>query len=498
MSRMTTRSSVSSWDVTTAIHRVTWRIWFNDVARSLGSKKKARFLFLLILGAVIAWTAWSSLELSEQLRLDPESSRQIASPVASVMFTMPALATLMAVLYAPNRTLLSEMLSVLPVRAAHVRGATRWLTVAVGFFGGIMISAPLALQFVFAGNAGMAVVGVFYALFAALLGCLATQMLTEIFQVMASRFLGRSGVMVLGMSGLLTAALLLFSFVSSMPVNGGDGRGVLFLLGDVLAWLLGGPTPAWWILAVVTGALPLLLLVLRTLEAVPRTEFAPWRPKFRVSKMSKDYSPSLMLLELRQWLRYPPNAVLLLFINGLCIAALVAVALTGGDDLGVFFVSLGVASAIGIGCYGPTRRHHWIYRVTGTSDVWVGPKFRAVLLIWIAMMATYGSVFSIVAGTGPGDLLLALPMLFVELCASCALGLLLPVSRDQSIGGAVSEAVAVVGLLGLTFGLQSVLAGSTSFYVGLGAQLFLMAAAFAWYVITAKWLALNRMETISV
>jgi hypothetical protein len=204
-----------------------------------------------------------------------------------------------------------------------------------------------------------------------------------------------------------------------------------------------------------------------------------------------------MLLELRQWLRYPPNAVLLLFINGLCAAAVVSAALTGGDELGLFYVSLGVASAIGIGCYGPTRRHHWLYRVTGNPAAWVGPKFRAVLLIWAGMMALYGTAFMLVSGAGPIEFALALPMLFVELCASCALGLLLPVSRDQSIGGAVSEAVAVVGLLGLTFGLQSMLAASTSFLTSLAIQLVMMAGALTWYLLTAKWLALHRTEMAS-
>jgi hypothetical protein len=497
MSQAAIRQRVHPLAVTAAVHRITWRIWFNDVARSLGSRAKARTLILAILAAICAWTVWSSLELGKQLGLDPETGREIAAPVASVLFAMPALATLMAVLYAPDRTLLSEMLSVLPVKEAHVRGATRWLTVAVGFCGGLVVAAPLALQFVFTGSVGVALAGVGYALFAALLGCLTTQLLTELMQVGAARFLGRSGVMAQGIGGLITAALLLYAFMSSMPINGSDGKGVLLPLGDVLAWFLGGQVPAWWVLCLVGGALPVFLIALGALEAVPRKESAPWRPRLGRPPTSSSNNPSFMLLELRQWLRYPPNAVLLLFINGLCAAAVVSVALTGGDELGVFYVALGVASAVGIGCYGPTRRHHWLYRVTGSPTAWIGPKFRAVLMIWAVMMAVYGTAFMLVSGAGPAEILLALPMLFVELCASCALGLLLPVSRDQSIGGAVSEAVAVVGLLGLTFGLQSMLAASTNLLTSLAIQLAMMAAAFAWYLLTAKWLALHRTEMAS-
>ncbi|MDQ1058485.1 hypothetical protein QFZ23_002386 [Arthrobacter globiformis] len=485
--------------VTAAVHRITWRMWYNDLSRSLGSKAKAKTLVIAILAAIAAWTAWSSVELGKQLGLDPETGREIAVPVASVMFAMPALATLMAVLYAPSRTLLTELLSVLPVREAHVRGATRWLTVAVGFSGGLLVSAPLALQFVFTGSAAVALVGVGYAVFAALLGCLATQVLTELAQVAAGRILGRNGVMVQGISGLLTAALLLYSFMTSMPMNGGDGRGVLLPLGEVLAWLLGATAPAWWVLVLVAASPVILLAALGLLEAAPRKEFAPWRPRLGGTRTAKAASkgPTFMVLELRQWLRYPPNAVLLLFINGLCAAAVVSAAATGGDELGVFYVALGVASAIGIGCYGPTRRHHWMYRVTGTATAWIGPKFRAVLLIWAGMMAVYGTAFMLVSGAGPVEFALALPMLFVELCASCALGLLLPVSRDQSIGGAVSEAVAVVGLLGLTFGLQSMLAASANLLISLAVQIAMMAAAYAWYLLTARWLALHRTEMAS-
>ncbi|WP_395398575.1 hypothetical protein ACHMXB_12205 [Arthrobacter sp. UC242_113] len=497
MSQVAGPRRVGPLAVTAAVHRITWRMWFNDLCRSLGSRTKAKLLVAAILAAVGAWTAWSSIELGKQLGMDPDTGREIAAPVASVMFTMPALATLMAVLYAPSRTLLTEMLSVLPVREAHVRGATRWLTVAVGFFGGLLVSAPLALQFVFTGSAAVALAGVSYAIFAALLGCLATQVLTEVGQVVAARLLGRNGVMVQGISGLLTAGLLLYAFMTSMPMNGGDGRGVLLPLGEVLAWLLGAPAPSWWVLGLVPASPMILLAALGVLEAVPRKEFAPWRPRFFAGRNLSAGRPSFMVLELRQWLRYPPNAVLLLFINGLCAAAVVSAAAAGGDELGLVYLALGVASAIGIGCYGPTRRHHWIYRVTGSPTAWIGPKFRAVLLIWAGMMVVYGTAFMLVSGGGPVEFFLALPMLFVELCASCALGLLLPVSRDQSIGGAVSEAVAVVGLLGLTFGLQSMLAASTNILVSLAVQIAMMAAAFAWYLLTARWLAVHRTEMAS-
>ncbi|MBT2555474.1 hypothetical protein [Arthrobacter sp. ISL-5] len=478
-----------------AVHGITWRIWFNDLARSLGSKNRARAFVSGILTAMVAWTAWSSVELGHQLGLDADMGWQIAAPVAGVVFTMPALATLMAVLYAPSRTLLTEMLSVLPVRQAHIRAAVRWLTVSVGYFGGLLVAGPLALQFVFTGSVRVAVAGLGYALFAALFGCLTTQVLIELGQVIIGRSLGRNGVIVQGISGLLTAGLLLFAFIGTLPMNGRESGGVLLPLGEVFAWLLGGPAPAWWTVTLVAAAPLVMLGVLQLLEWVPRPEFTAWHPILRWRrKRRKANDESFFRLELRQWLCFPSNAVLLLFVNGLCVAAVISAAIAGSDDLGLFYISLGVASALGIGCYGPTRRHHWIYRVAGQPTSWVMPKFMAVFVVWAAMMGFYGTALILFTDAQPVDLMMALPMLFVEMCASCILGLLLPVSRDQSIGGAVSEAVAVIGLIGLTFGLQSTLAASGSLFAIVLVQLMMMIAVVAAYFLTGRWMGLHRSE----
>ncbi|MFJ6077054.1 hypothetical protein ACIQC0_01965 [Pseudarthrobacter sp. NPDC092419] len=484
-----------AFTVTAAVHSITWRIWFNDLARSLGSPARAKSLLIGIGAAMAAWTAWSSVELGRQLGLDAESGWQIAGPVAGVMFTMPALATLMAVLYAPSRTLLTEMLSVLPVRQAHTRAAVRWLTVAVGLCGGLLIAAPLALQFAFAGSVRVAVIGLSSAVYAALLGALTTQVLVEVTQVAGGRLLGRNTVIIQGISGLAVAALLLLAFIATMPLNGRESGGPLRPLGDVLAWLLGGPAPSWWAAAVAFGLPVLLIVALRLLESAPRPDMAPWRPGLRLRFRARAaHDDSLFRLELLQWIRYPSNAVLLLFINGLCIAAVVSAAAAGADDLGLTYVALAVASSIGIGCYGPTRRHHWIYRIAGSPTAWVAPKFMAVVAVWSAMMAIYGTALVLLTGWEPFELVMTLPMLFVELCASCIVGLVLPVSRDQSIGGAVSEAVALIGLIGLTFSAQSVLAMSANLLIGVLLQLLMMAAVATAYFAIGRKLALRGSD----
>lgn len=481
--------------VAAAVHSITWRIWFNDLARSLGSANRARSLLIGIGAAMAAWTAWSSLELGRQLGLDAESGWQIAAPVAGVMFTMPALATLMAVLYAPSRTLLTEMLSVLPVRPAHTRAAVRWLTIIVGLGGGLLIAAPLALQFAFAGSIRIAVAGLGSAVFVALLGALTTQVLIEATQVAGGRLFRRNNVILQGIGGLVVAAVLLLAFIATMPVNGRESGGPLRPLGEVLAWLLGGPSPSWWAGLLAVGLPPLLITALRVLESAPRPEPAPWRPVLRLPfRTHNHHNESLVRLELLQWIRYPSNAVLLLFINGLCIAAVISAATTGADDLGLTYVALAIASSIGIGCYGPTRRHHWIYRIAGVPTAWVAPKFMAVVGVWSAMMAVYGTGLVLLTGWEPFELVMTLPMLFVELCASCIVGLVLPVSRDQSIGGAVSEAVALVGLIGLTFAAQSAVAMAPDLQIGVLLQLLMVATAVLAYFLIGRKLALRGSD----
>lgn len=484
-----------AFTVAAAVHSITWRIWFNDLARSLGSANRAKLLLIGIGAAMSAWTAWSSVELGRQLGLDAGSGRQIAGPVAGVMFTMPALATLMAVLYAPSRTLLTEMLSVLPVRQAHTRAAVRWLTTVVGLTGGLIIAAPLALQFAFAGSVRVALVGLGSAVFAALSGALTTQVLVETIQLAGGRLFGRNNVILQGVGGLIVAAALLFAFIATMPVNGRESGGPLRPLGDVLAWMLGGPSASWWAVTLACGLPVLLIAALRLLESMPRPELAPWRPILRLPARTRTgHNESLLRLELLQWIRYPSNAVLLLFINGLCVAAVVAATAAGTDDLGLTYVALAIASSIGIGCYGPTRRHHWIYRIAGVPTAWLAPKFLAVVVVWSAMMTIYGTALVLLTGWEPFELVMSLPILFVELSASCIVGLVLPVSRDQSVGGAVSEAVALIGLIGLTFAAQSVLAMSANLLIGVVLQLLMMAAVVLVYFLIGRKLALRGSD----
>ncbi|MBG6179625.1 hypothetical protein [Arthrobacter sp. CAN_A1] len=485
----------SAGTVTRAIHWITWRIWFNDISRSLGSRTRARLVLWVLGVAMVAWTVYSGLALGRQLGLDTDTAREISTPVAGVVFTLPGLATLMACLYAPNRTVLTEMLSVLPVHPAHVKSSLRWLTVIVGTVAGVLMGAPLILQFIVSGDPLTAVAGTGFAFYLAVLGALFVHILLSTFRTAISWSVRSDGVMVQGIAGLLVAALMVYSFFRALPFNYQEPAGPLAILGNVLAWLLGGPRPSAMVLVLVAAAPGVLLLLSHMLDRVPEPRENNRAQSRTFATASGMLGNSLLALEIKQHLRFPANAVLLLFINGLAIAAIVVTWIAGGDEYGATYLVLTIVSAFGIGAYGPTRRHHWVYRVTGAPHAWILPKFLSVTVIWAVMILIYGTALVLWSGWYFIDLVAALPVLFIEMAAGCLIGLLLPVSREQSIGGAVSEAVALVGLIGLTFAVQTLIAVAGDVLLGLALQLAIAALLVAAYLLTARWLSGNQDVT---
>lgn len=485
----------SASSVTRAIHWITWRIWFNDISRSLGSRNRARLVLWILGAAMIAWTLYSGMALGRQLGLDTGTAREISTPVAGVIFTLPGLATLMACLYAPNRTVLTEMLSVLPVRPAHVKSALRWLTVIVGTVAGMLMGAPLILQFIVSGDLSTAVAGTAFAFYAAILGSLLVHVLLSTLRTAISWLVRGNGVMVQGVAGLLVAALMVYSFFRALPFNYQEPAGPLAVLGAVLGWLLGGPAPSGVVLVLVIAAPVILLLLSSFLDRIPEPRETSRAQSRTFATASRILGNSLVALEIKQHLRFPANAVLLLFVNGLAISAIVVTWIAGGDEYGATYLVLTIVSAIGIGAYGPTRRHHWIYRVDGTRHAWILPKFLSVAAIWAVMIIVYGSALVLWSGWYIVDLIATLPVLFIEMSAGCLIGLLLPVSREQSIGGAVSEAVALVGLIGLTFAVQTLIALAGDVFLGLGLQMAIAVLLVLSYLMTARWLASNQEDT---
>lgn len=450
--------------VVLAIMRVTWQAWFNDLVRSIGSRGAARALVGGVVALLVAWLVLGTYALGSQFRLQEGDVAEIATPVSAVIFTLPALATLLCALYTPSRTVLNDMLAVLPIRVPDRDAAVRWLSVGLGLVLGGVWAAPLAVQFVAAGS-GAEIAGALLACAClGLVGALAAQAILLALELTLNRVFGRSDVLTTGIAGLVTALLLLWAMLQALPTGGGTGTGPFATAAQPLLAVGEGGRAAIGSLALLVLTVPALVLALSALDRVPRREAAAI--DLRLPRVMR--SPrSLVSIELRQWARYPSNAIMLVFTAGLSVAGLTLWRGSLDDDnwlLGAFFL-FALISTVGVGSFGPTRPIHWIYHVAGRPLAWVAPKLLSVLAIWLSLLGLYFVALTLVTSWSPADGALLLPMLLVELAAGCVVGLLLPVSRQQSLSGALSECVAIVIVLSIAIGLQALPLGSTAVYV---------------------------------
>lgn len=178
----------------------------------------------------------------------------------------------------------------------------------------------------------------------------------------------------------------------------------------------------------------------------------------------------MVSLERRQWLRFGPNLVMLIFLNGVAVLALAGTGASGNDPLGTAYLILPMLSAVGVGALGPTRRVLWLYRMTGRPLAWVVPKMLAVCSVWAVVVVGYGAALALLGQWTWHDLAWMLPISLAELLVAMAVGVLLPVTADQSISGSISEAAALVSVIVLAAGFQSALAGVDSLWWALALQ----------------------------
>lgn len=127
--------------VTLAVAGLTCRLWFNDLSRALGGRRKAVGLCLGLVVLVIAYTVWSTRKTAVSLGTTVLTGAE--STYAAAAFSVPALITVVSVVYSPSTTLLTQMLTTLPVRGRAVHFAVRLLTLATGVPMGLLILAPL-------------------------------------------------------------------------------------------------------------------------------------------------------------------------------------------------------------------------------------------------------------------------------------------------------------------------------------------------------------------
>lgn len=161
---------------------------------------------------------------------------------------------------------------------------------------------------------------------------------------------------------------------------------------------------------------------------------------------------------------------MLIFLNGVAVLALAGTGASGNDPLGTAYLILPMLSAVGVGAFGPTRRVLWLYRMTGRPLAWVVPKMLAVCSVWAVVVVGYGAALALLGQWTWHDLAWMLPISLAELLVAMAVGVLLPVTADQSISGSISEAAALVSVIVLAAGFQSALAGVDSLWWALALQ----------------------------
>jgi hypothetical protein len=478
-----------------AIAVVTWRSWFNGLVRSVGSRAAARAT-LGGIGALLAgWLVfgtWSLRSLGQEIQLNAELGALLTVPVAGIVFVMPALATVASALYTPDRTVISRMLAVLPLRESDRESATRWIVVVLGVVFGSVWAAPLALQFLMTGSPAAGIVAAAACLLVAFCGALVAQVMLAGAELVAIAALGRRSTLTRALAGLVTMLLLAAVYFASLPAQGRAPSGPIVPLGQAVGWSMQGWDEGG-LQVVALVILPTALVLTMTLLSRVPIHLLEWRRSGTTGRTRWPPARTLVGLETRQWLRFPNNAVMLVVVGGVAVASLTVwrASFSGSSGvLGVYLI-LTLIGTLGVGSFGPTRAHHWIYLLLGRPLAWVVPKLVSVLLIWASVAGIYLTTLSISTGWSPGEAVTMMPLHLIELAAGCVVGILLPVTREQSFGGAISESVAIVVVVSVSTVIQQLPLGGSAVALVTGYAL-MIAGVLAGYV----WAARAQMQRL--
>lgn len=462
--------------------RVAWALavytgatWLNGLSRSLGSRRAA-LAVLAAVGMLLAWwLVYGTIELGRLLQVDDEIVVDLVMPVAGIHAAIPALTTLIAAIYMPERTRVSDVLALLPVRPGEREMAARWLVVGIGLIFGGVWTAPLALQFALGVDPLPAVVVMTLCALIALSGAVGGHLVLDLLELVLVAVLGRRSVMTRGVAGLITALAILALTLQSLPTQGRAPGGLLTPLGAALAWpLLGGSQAGGYALA--TLALPAVLVSAWILLGRVPAHVIERRPG-RLGSWWRSHAPharSAVGLEGWQLARHPHNAVGLVFLGGVALLSLTIgrEAMSGDSGPLIVLLILTLFGTIGVGSYGSTRSHHWLFHMSGRPLAWMAPKLLSVVAIWSTASVVYIAASALTTGRCVWEMLGVLPMSGIELLAGCLVGIVMPISREQSLTSSFTESVAVVVVLSVAIGLQQATAS-----LSLGAYLAICALA---------------------
>jgi hypothetical protein len=473
-----------------AIIDASLRSWFNSLARSLGGRGRAWALTAALGGLLVGWLYYGSSSIGQQVGGTQSDLVLMAIPATATTLAMCGYATLMASIFGLDRNLLENMLVLLPVRRDDRQAALRWLTCIFGLIFGLVWSLPLLILSIPRDPLGRFILYVLAYLSITIFGVLATQFTLISFKLLFRNVFRLPMALATGFPALGIAIFLLWIMLSGIGMNRRAPHGPAQWLAQgpiSLGRSEGFPWPFIGLVALVvaTG------VALRVVDLLPPMSLQPRRIRGR-PRAALQLSPSISLtkLEVRQWFRFPTNGIsLVLFLGFAAVTLLYAYSRENSEAAlpGLYLVFTLIAT-LGVSSYGATRSWHWMYRICGRDYYWIRYKVLAAFLLWIPFTTAIAALGVLVGAISWGQFAGLIPMLALELVLGLLVGLVLPVSQEQSIGGVISEGTAVLLVLATTYGLQAI-PGVDSRSKSLGLVAFLLAGVGLGYVRLARYLA---------
>jgi len=447
---------------TIAVAVAVFRCWRNDLRRTFdGSAAPPRVLAAVVVAAAAGWWILGLSTLRTALPpLDPATVRLATDRLLLAAFmsavALAGLLTVVTLSITPPRTALGDLLAVQPLSRGRRRLALEAPGHVLAIGAALALSGPAVVMTLRLGRWPWPVVPriVLGLVLFALLGSLACAVLYQAGVLLLARMLrlplplARSVVALLLVVAIGQQVLVLFKV--ELPAAAVVGRGVVALSLPLVG------TPAHALLALggllvlvgIAGSLLWALLDVRPASTAPALKVAVGLPPLGIQRLVR------VDLEARQWIRFPYNAS----VSGLLLGTAAAAALFSGRHSGAWPTELTLllllTAEVGVGGYGATWAHHWLYRSSpGSPSAWVAPKLAATTGWWALMVAGVSGLAALLANWQSGVLLSVLPQMAVVFVAGSLAGLLFPVSQEQSLSSVAAAGVAALGAGALLWGM---------------------------------------------
>lgn len=445
--------------IVTAIAQIHFQVWIGGASRALGSRRAARSTLILSLALLALWIVFGTLKLSE-VRLDfTTGTYSLVHPLVVTLFGLPAMMTVFIAMYTVSDSLVENMLVVFPVRRRDRRIAASWMAIVLSTGLSVAVIVPLVIQVARSFPLGTGLAVSTCCALVALIGGAGALVIYEAIQSAFVTVLG-DGQTAKVLSGSASSVLIAWLVFRALPQLGDPyGAGPLAVLSAPLRWITDRPAtslPASLsAISVYIGIVLAATVSLRVLNSIPpRRLIQPSRFTGRLVRLS---ARSMLGLEIRQWLRFPANATTLLFVQVISLTLTLGWGSRWSSDewSATAYLLLALASTIGVGSFGATCSHHWIYRVARQPIGWALPKLGSVLIIWAFLIAEIILLLYALTSWQGGGLYELFVMCVTVVLAGCVVGIMLPVNRDQTLGGAISASVALILVMAISWALQS-------------------------------------------